>query len=130
MLIFSLARSVNHKLGKVMKFNVNCYFYSVIKLSLPNIGEFDLFLNQVSRLIKEGSQSQILSQGADKCKEINNSTFIFEKTLNFFFNLFLIFFFLFIIRAHVNFKIEMFQVARVNFDFFAGFFLMLLLVKS
>ena len=74
-----------------MKFNVNFYFYSVIKLSLPNIGEFDLFLNQVSRLIKEGSQSQILSQGADKCKEINNSTFIFEKTLKFFFNLLLIF---------------------------------------
>lgn len=38
------------------------------KLSLPNIGEFELFFNQVAGLITHGTQGQLYSQGADKCE--------------------------------------------------------------
>ncbi|XP_066934709.1 COP9 signalosome complex subunit 3-like [Clytia hemisphaerica] len=42
----------------------------VIKLSLPNIGDFELFFNQVAQLIEGGCQTQIQSQGVDKFTHI------------------------------------------------------------
>ena len=47
------------------------FIFSVIKLSLPNIGDFELFFNQVAQLIEGGCQQQIQSQGVDKCMTIS-----------------------------------------------------------